>query len=615
MDYACIVVGAGHAGIEAALSSARLGHRTLLITQNPDAIGRMSCNPAIGGLSKGNLVREVDALGGQMALIIDKSAIQWRLLNRSRGPAVQAPRAQADKDAYAREARRVIEAQPGLSVMMDTVVDIVLSADGRRVEGAITERGNRIGASALIIAAGTFLEGTVFIGEWRARAGRLGEAAALGLGTALRAKGFPLGRMKTGTPARIKAGSVDLEALELQHGDGEPFPFSFLSDGFSPQDLPCRMAYTNERTHAVIQKNIHRSPLYSGDIVGKGPRYCPSIEDKVVKFPERLRHQIFVEPEGLYTDELYLNGLSSSLPEDVQAEFIRTMEGFSRAELVRPGYAVEYDYVDARDLFPTLESKRVAGLYFAGQTNGTSGYEEAAAQGLVAGMNAALKLSGRGQLIFSRAESYIGVMIDDLVTLGAKEPYRMFTSRAERRLSLRHDSADRRLTPIAKEAGLASTERIERFEAKLRGMEAISALLASRRITKADAAIGELSGHIGSSLAEALRDHKVADLDLRILEPGLQAWPKEWLEGVVLDLRYRGYIEKEDRLSARLGKMDGLKIAPDFDFRAVQGLSSEAREKLSEAKPLTLGQASRIPGVRQSDAALLAIRLAVKPSP
>lgn len=610
MDYACIVVGGGHAGIEASLAAARLGHRTLLITQNPDAIGRMSCNPAIGGLSKGNLVREVDALGGQMGLLIDGSAIQWRLLNRSRGPAVQAPRAQADKARYAELARRAVEGQAGLDVLMDTVIELLYSADGSRVEGAITERGGRIGARAVIVAAGTFMEGTVFVGEWRARAGRLGEPAALGLGAALRARGLTLGRMKTGTPARIKAGSVDLDALELQHGDSDWFPFSFKGGAEPPADVPCRVAYTNERTHEVIRRNMARSPLYSGEIVGRGPRYCPSIEDKVVKFPDRDRHQIFVEPEGLYTDELYLNGLSSSLPEEVQEEFIRTMDGFSEAKLVRPGYAVEYDYVDARELYPSLESKRVAGLYFAGQTNGSSGYEEAAAQGLMAGVNAALALSGAEPLILARSEAYTGVMIDDLVTLGAKEPYRMFTSRAEHRLTLRHDSADRRLTPYAARIGLADPERLERFKAKADGMEAISALLAARRVTGADAAAWpELRGRAGESLAEALRDHRLAELPLAGLAPELGRYPAEWLSGVVLDLRYKGYIEKEERLAARLGKLDGLRIRADYDYDAVPGLSTEAREKLKEARPLTLGQASRVPGVRRSDAALLAIRL------
>ena len=484
MDYDIIVIGGGHAGIEACLAGARLGMKTLLITQDPDAIGRLSCNPAIGGLSKGNLVREVDALGGQMGLLADATMIQWRLLNRSRGPAVQAPRSQADKAAYAAQARRAVESQPGLRVFMDTVVDLLVSVDGARVEGVVTSRGNRIGARAVVLCSGTFMEGTVFIGKWRARSGRLGEPAALGLGDSLRTLGFPVGRMKTGTPARIKAGSVDLDSLEAQAGDPDPSPFSFANDTVDRPSLPCHITWTNEHTHDIIRANMHLSPLYSGEIVGRGPRYCPSIEDKVVRFPDRERHQIFVEPEGLHTDELYLNGLSSSLPEEVQVEFIRTMAGFSKAHIVRPGYAVEYDYVDPTDLYPTLESKRLAGLYLAGQTNGTSGYEEAAAQGLVAGMNAALSLSGEQPLVFSRADSYIGVLIDDLVTLGTKEPYRMFTSRAERRLSLRHDTADRRLTPIGIRAGLVDPDRRERFEQKLKGLDAIREVLRARRDRK-----------------------------------------------------------------------------------------------------------------------------------
>jgi tRNA uridine 5-carboxymethylaminomethyl modification enzyme len=611
MEYDIIVVGGGHAGLEAALAAARLGRSTLLVTQNPDTIGRMSCNPAIGGLSKGNLVREVDALGGEMGLLIDATTIQYRLLNRSRGPAVQAPRAQADKMAYAAAARSALEKQPRLRIYMDTVTGLLVSAEGRRVEGVVTERGHSIGARAVVIAAGTFMEGRIFIGEHRAAAGRLGEPAALGLGSWLREAGFPVGRMKTGTPARIKASSVDLDSLEIQHGDPDQVPFSFMNDTVVWPDVPCRITYTNDRTHAIIRANIDRSPLFSGDITGKGPRYCPSIEDKVVKFPDRDRHQIFVEPEGLYTDELYLNGLSSSLPEEVQVDFIRTMAGFEDAFVVRPGYAVEYDYVDPVDLYASLESKRMAGLFMAGQTNGTSGYEEAAAQGIVAGINAALSIVGEPPVLLSRAESYTGVMIDDLVTLGAKEPYRMFTSRAERRLALRHDTADRRLTPIAARVGLASPERVERFARKSQAMDAVRELLRARKITQADAGRDAVFiPHIGEELSRALRDPRVAELDVERIEPGVAVHPAEWVTGVLLDLRYEGYVAKEERLSARLGKLDGMRLAPDFAYGSVPGLSSESVEKLSAARPLSLGQASRIPGVRPSDVALLAVMIA-----
>ncbi|MBN2874720.1 MAG: tRNA uridine-5-carboxymethylaminomethyl(34) synthesis enzyme MnmG [Spirochaetales bacterium] len=615
MDYEVIVVGGGHAGIEAALAAARLGRSTLLVTQNPDTIGRMSCNPAIGGLSKGNLVREVDALGGEMGLLIDATTIQYRLLNRSRGPAVQAPRAQADKMAYAAAARTALERQPGLRIFMDTVTGLIVSADGTRVEGVSTERGNRIGARAVIIASGTFMEGRIFIGEHRADSGRLGESAAKGLGTWLRAAGFPVGRMKTGTPARVKADSVNLDALELQHGDADREPFSFMNDEATGPDVPCRITYTNERTHAIINANIHHSPLFSGDITGKGPRYCPSIEDKVVKFPTRNRHQIFVEPEGLYTDELYLNGLSSSLPESVQVEFIHTMEGFEEAYVVRPGYAVEYDYVDPVDLYASLESKRMAGLYMAGQTNGSSGYEEAAAQGIVAGINASLAITGAQPLILSRAESYTGVLIDDLVTLGAKEPYRMFTSRAERRLALRHDTADRRLTPLGARVGLVSGERAERFERKLRAMDAVRELLRARKISQADAERDAVfAPHVGEELSRALRDPRVAELDVAAIEPGVASYPASWVLGILLDLRYEGYVAKEERLSARLGKLDGTRLSSDFDYSAVPGLSAESVEKLMAVQPLSLGQASRIPGVRPSDVALLAVRMARRPA-
>ncbi|MBL8968674.1 MAG: tRNA uridine-5-carboxymethylaminomethyl(34) synthesis enzyme MnmG, partial [Spirochaetaceae bacterium] len=487
MDYEAIVVGGGHAGIEAALAVARLGRSVLLITQDPETIGRMSCNPAIGGLAKGNLVREIDALGGEMGRLIDASMLQYRVLNRSRGPAVRAPRAQADKARYASLARLALERQPRLSIRMDCVVDLVTDGEGRRVEGVVTGRGARIGAAAVVVAAGTFMEGRLFIGSWSGPGGRLGEPAAVGLGAALRRRGFPVGRLKTGTPARVAGRSVDFSRLEVEAGE-PPEPFSFMGGPIDRPSRPCWITYTNEATHRVIRDNLGSSPLFGGAITGRGPRYCPSIEDKVVRFPERDRHQIFVEPEGEHTDELYLNGLSSSLPEEVQAAFIRTLPGLEAAELVRPGYAVEYDYLDPLDLRASLESKRLEGLFVAGQTNGTSGYEEAAAQGILAGINAARRLSGEEPLVLSRAESYIGVLVDDLTTLGTKEPYRMFTSRAERRLALRCDTADRRLTPVGRRVGLVGEERWERFGRRAAAIEEVAALMRARRVGREEVA-------------------------------------------------------------------------------------------------------------------------------
>lgn len=610
MDYDAISVGGGHAGIEAALALARLGFRTLMVTQNPDRIGTMSCNPAIGGLSKGNLVREIDALGGEMGRLIDATMVQFRMLNTSRGPAVQAPRAQADKLAYSGAARSAVERQKGLSVFMDTVVDFILDREGTRVAGVRTARGHEISARAVVLTTGTFMDGKIFIGEYSAQCGRLGEEAALGLGSSLRRLGFSVGRLKTGTPARVRRDSIDLSALEEQKGDEGGGAFSFWGPAAGRADMSCWIGYTNPAAHEVIRANIHRSPLYGGKIVGRGPRYCPSIEDKVMRFPERERHQVFVEPEGRYTDEMYLNGLSSSLPEDVQLEFLRKLRGFEDVQVVRPAYAVEYDYLDPIQLRPSLESKRLEGLFVAGQTNGSSGYEEAAAQGLLAGINAALKLRGEPPLVLSRAEAYIGVLVDDLVTMGTKEPYRMFTSRAEYRLNLRHDSSDIRLSPKGLGIGLLPAEAAEAFEIKRCAIEAAKELCRARYLKLQEAeAGGRLSSHVGHSLAQALSDPEVDPGTVWPLEPGLRDMRPDWRQSAYLDIRYSGYMARQDAQIERFGRMETKAIPEDLDYDRVLGLSSEAREKLKAVRPLSLGQASRVNGVRQADIALLMMAL------
>ncbi len=589
-DYDAIVIGGGHAGIEAALALSREGFPTLLITQSLDAIGRMSCNPSIGGLAKGNLVREIDALGGEMGRLADSAMIQMRLLNRRRGPAVQAPRAQEDKFSYSRKAKETLEKEPHLSLFMDTVTDLLVE-DGA-VIGVVTERGWSISARTVVLTTGTFMDGRIFIGEYEAPCGRLAEAAAIGLGDSLRRLGFHTGRMKTGTPARVLLSSLDLDRMEVQEGDSPMSAFSFETESIDRPSLPCYVTYTNETTHRIIRDNIHRSPLYGGKIIGRGPRYCPSIEDKVVRFPDRERHQIFVEPEGIGSEEMYLNGLSSSLPEDVQHAFIHSIPGLEHAQIMRPAYAVEYDYLDPLDLYPSLESKILANLFIAGQTNGTSGYEEAAAQGLVAGLNAAERLKGNRPFILSRTESYIGVLIDDLVTKGTKEPYRMFTSRAEYRLSLRHDTADQRLTAKGYALGLVSKDRMDRLDRKNEAIAAVKDVLRSVRVG-------------AKSAYDVLKE---PDKDIMALGiPALEAFPSSVLAEAELDIRYEGYISRQERELEKARKAENLEIPADFDYDSVDGISSESKEKLKAIRPLSIGQAGRISGVRVSDIAVLAV--------
>ena len=593
-DYEAIVIGGGHAGLEAALALSREGFDTLMVTQSLDAIGRMSCNPAIGGLAKGNLVREIDALGGEMGHLIDASMIQYRILNRSRGPAVQAPRAQADKFTYSRLAKETCEREKKLNLFMDTVVDFIIEEEkGRRkIIGVVTERGWHITAKVVVLTTGTFMGGKIFIGEYDAPCGRLGESAAIGLGKKLREYGFNVGRMKTGTPARVRESSLDYDELEVQDGDEEMMPFSFDYEKIERPLRRCWITYTNEETHRIIRENMHRSPLYGGKIVGKGPRYCPSIEDKVMRFPDRERHQIFVEPEGIGTEEMYLNGLSSSLPEEVQHRFIRTLPGLRHCEIMRPAYAVEYDYLDPLDLKPSLESKILDNLFVAGQTNGTSGYEEAAAQGLMAGINAAQRLKGEKSVVLGRTDAYIGVLIDDLVTKGTKEPYRMFTSRAEYRLSLRHDNSDQRLTKIGYEAGLASKEKMERLEEKIKAMDEVKDLLKREK-------------REGKNCLQLLSQPE-NDIE-SLMVPGLEKFSRSILSEVQLDVKYSGYLKRQDSEAERVKRQEAILIPEDFDYDKVDGLSSESREKFKAIRPHSIGQAGRISGVRVSDVAILSV--------